>query len=203
MNLKKAVAGVALAGGVSMALMGAGSGLANAQPGGGGGGGCMPPQCGGPGPGGPGGGHGGPGGPPGGGDFRGGGPGGGPGGQDFHDRGPGGPGGPGDFRGPGGPGGPGDFRGPGGPGDFRGDGHDFGPRPNDAFGGFRGQPWGDGAAPWGWGAPPRAGWGGPFPPPGGVWNQGPVNYFGYNEQPIWDQGQNGWGFYFFGVWIPL
>ena len=30
MNLKKAVAGVALAGGVSMALMGAGSGLANA-----------------------------------------------------------------------------------------------------------------------------------------------------------------------------
>jgi hypothetical protein len=30
-----------------------------------------------------------------------------------------------------------------------------------------------------------------------------VNYFGYNEQPVWDQGQNGWGFYFFGVWIPL
>ena len=87
-------------------------------------------------------------------------------------------------------------RGPGGPGDF-------GRWPPDAFGGFRGAPWGDGAAPWGWGAPPRAGWGGPLPPPGGFWNQGPINYWGYDETPIWDQGQNGWGFYFFGIWIPL
>jgi hypothetical protein len=157
MNLKTAIAGVFLAGGVGLALMGAGSGVAYAAPGGGG---CRPPACGG-------------------------GPG--SGGQ----RGPGGPGGPGDGRG-----GPGDFRGPGRPGDF-------GPRPPDAFRGFRGAPWGDGAAPWGWGAPPRAGWGGPFPPPGGVWDQGPINYWGYNEQPIWDQGQNGWGFYFFGIWIPL
>jgi len=45
--------------------------------------------------------------------------------------------------------------------------------------------------------------GGPLPPPGGVWNEGPINYWGYNEQPIWDQGQNGWGFNFFGIWIPL
>jgi hypothetical protein len=30
-----------------------------------------------------------------------------------------------------------------------------------------------------------------------------VNYFGYNEQPIWDPGYNAWGFYFFGVWVPL
>jgi hypothetical protein len=36
-----------------------------------------------------------------------------------------------------------------------------------------------------------------------VWNEGPINYWGYNEQPIWDQSQNGWGFYFFGIWIPL
>jgi hypothetical protein len=91
---------------------------------------------------------------------------------------------------------PGDFRGPGAPGDF-------GRRPPDAFGGFRGAPWGDGAAPWGWGAPPPVGWGGPLPPPGGVWNEGPINYWGYDEQPIWDQGQNGWGFNFFGIWIPL
>jgi hypothetical protein len=194
MNLKKAFAGVALAGGVSMALIGAGSGLAYAAPGGGG---CMPPQC----PGGGGGGHSAPvGPPPGGGDPRG--QGGFPGGGD--PRGQGGPPG-GDFHDQGGPPG-GDFHDQGGPpgGDFRGGGpHDFGPRPPDAFGGFHGQPWGDQAAPWGWGPPPRAGWGGPFPPPGGVWNQGPVNYFGYDEQPVWDQGQNGWGFYFFGVWIPL
>jgi hypothetical protein len=42
-----------------------------------------------------------------------------------------------------------------------------------------------------------------LPPPGGVWNAGPINYWGYNEQPIWDPGQNGWGFWFFGIWIPL
>ena len=31
----------------------------------------------------------------------------------------------------------------------------------------------------------------------------PINYFGYNEQPVWDQGYNQWGFWFFGIWIPL
>jgi hypothetical protein len=36
---------------------------------------------------------------------------------------------------------------------------------------------------------------GPPPPP--------INYWGYNEQPVWDQGYNQWGFYFFGIWIPL
>ena len=30
-----------------------------------------------------------------------------------------------------------------------------------------------------------------------------MNYFGYNETPVWDPGFNGWGFYFFGIWIPL
>ena len=195
MNLKKAIAGVSLAGGVGLALMGVGSrggirgtgrrwrrwlyaaGLRRRRrtwtwwPAGSGW--TRRPRrpwtAGGPGDRGPGG----------------------PG-----DRGPGGPGGPGD-RGPGGPATPGGprTRRPGGPGDFRGPGgpHDFGPRPADAFRGFHGAPWGDGAAPWGWGPPPRAGWGGPFPPPGGIWNQGPINYWGYNEQPIWDPGQNGWG----------
>src|SRR5882757_6353640 len=193
MKLKQVVAGAAIGCTLGMTGISLGSGVANAAPP------CSPTpgaQCGGPG---------GPGGPP---PQRG--PEGppqndrGPGGPP-DDRGPGGPSGPGDFRGPGGPGGPGDFRGPGGPGDFRGPGGpgDFGPRPPDAFRGFRGAPWGDGAAPWGWGAPPRAGWGGPLPPPGGFWNQGPINYWGYDETPIWDQGQNGWGFYFFGIWIPL
>jgi hypothetical protein len=46
-------------------------------------------------------------------------------------------------------------------------------------------------------------WNRPLPPPGGYWDAGPVNYWGYDEQPIWDPGQNGWGFYFFGIWIPL
>jgi hypothetical protein len=36
---------------------------------------------------------------------------------------------------------------------------------------------------------------GPQPPP--------INYWGFNEQPVWDQGYNQWGFYFFGIWIPL
>jgi hypothetical protein len=30
-----------------------------------------------------------------------------------------------------------------------------------------------------------------------VWNGGPINYWGFNEQPIWDWGHNGWGFDFF------
>ena len=42
-----------------------------------------------------------------------------------------------------------------------------------------------------------------MPPPGGQWNNGPVNYFGYQETPMWNQGMNQWGFNFFGVWIPL
>jgi hypothetical protein len=32
---------------------------------------------------------------------------------------------------------------------------------------------------------------------------GPINYWGYNETPVWDPGFNQWGFRFFGVWIPL
>jgi len=141
-----------------------------------------------------------PGGPPG--DWRtpGGPPGGqGPGGPPF-DRNQGGP--PGDWHGPGGP--P-----PGGPplGDFNRPGdHDWrppwNPQDNDWRGRFHGAPWGDGLPPWGWGAPPPPAWDGPLP---AAWGPPPppINYFGYNEQPIWDPGYNQWGFWFFGIWIPL
>jgi hypothetical protein len=145
-----------------------------------------PPDRGGPPNGGP---QGGP--PPGGPDFRG--PGGDRGGPPPDRGGP-----PGDWRGPGGP--------PGGP-DFRGpDNHDWrppwNPQDNDWRGRFRGAPWGDGLPPWGWGAPPPPAWDGPLPPAWGP-PPPPINYFGYNEQPVWDQGSNQWGFWFFGIWIPL
>ncbi|MDX1884822.1 chitin-binding protein [Mycolicibacterium sp. 120270] len=137
---------------------------------------CPPGACG------PGGGSG-PGGPPG--DRGPGGPRG--------DRGPGGP--PGDFRGPDGP--PGDFRGPGGPPpDFRGRDN------NDWRGRFRGAPWGDNLPPWGWGPPPPPRWEGPLPPAWGP-PPPPIDYFGFQQQPVWDPGYNQWGFWFFGIWIPL
>ena len=102
-------------------------------------------------------------------------------------HGPGGPGGPGPgMHGPGGPGGPG--------GPWHGD---------DQRGYFHGAPWGDGPAPWGPGAPPRPDWNRPLPPPGGQWGYGPINYWGYQENPMWNPGFNQWGFNFFGVWIPL
>ena len=225
MKLKQIIAGGTIAGALGAAALGMGTGLANAAPG------APPPaQTGGHGappadnhdgpapgnfhppagpndPGGPGGrgGPGGPSGPPGGpGHPGGGGPGGpgDPGGHPLdHPGGPGGPGGPppGHPDGPGGPGGPGPWRGdpdgPGGPGGpWRGD-------PQRGY--FHGAPWGDGAGPWGWGAPPRPAWDRPLPPPGGRWAYGPINYWGYNETPVWDPGFNQWGFWFFGVWIPL
>ena len=114
--------------------------------------------------------------------------------------GPGGPGGPGGFvpggPGPGGPG-PGGPSGPGGPDGFRPGGSG-----NDWRGRFHGAPWGDGLPPWGLGAPPRPAWNGVLPPPWGP-PPPPINYFGYTQQPIWDPGHNHWGFWFFGVWIPL
>jgi hypothetical protein len=211
MKLNQLVAGAVIGCTLGAGGIATGSGIANAAP-------QCPPgvQCG-PGGGGPGGG--GPGGPPG--DRAPGGPPGGQGGPsgpppgDFNrgpDGGQGGPpggfpgGGPGDNRGPGG--GPGDNRGPdGGPGDFnRPGGHDwrppFSPQDNDWRGRFRGAPWGNDLPPWGWGAPPPPVWDGPLP---GAWGPPPppINYFGYNEQPVWDPGYNQWGFYFFGIWIPL
>jgi hypothetical protein len=121
--------------------------------------------------------------------------------------GPGGPGGPPPQRGPEGP--PrDDFRGPGGPpGDVRGpDNHDWrppwNPGDNDWRGRFHGAPWGDGIPPWGWGAPPPPQWDGPPPDQWGP-PPAPINYWGFQEQPVWDPGYNQWGFWFFGIWIPL
>jgi hypothetical protein len=107
--------------------------------------------------------------------------------------------GPGGAGGPGGPGGPGPgMHGPGGPGGPGGPWHG-----DDHRGYFHGAPWGDGPAPWGAGAPPRPDWNRPLPPPGGQWGYGPINYWGYQENPMWNPGFNQWGFNFFGVWIPL
>jgi hypothetical protein len=65
--------------------------------------------------------------------------------------------------------------------------------------------------------PPPGGWDGP-PPPGG-WNSpwngppryvaqaqgdfGPFNFDGYTAIPVFNPVFGGWGFWFFGVWIPL
>ena len=82
----------------------------------------------------------------------------------------------------------------GGPGAWHGDDH---------RGYFNNAPWGNGPAPWGAGEPPRPGWDRPLPPPGGPWNYGPINYWGYQETPFWNPQFNQFGFNFFGVWIPL
>jgi hypothetical protein len=31
----------------------------------------------------------------------------------------------------------------------------------------------------------------------------PFNYLGQQVNPVWDQGHNGWGFWFLNNWIPL
>jgi hypothetical protein len=36
-----------------------------------------------------------------------------------------------------------------------------------------------------------------------VWNQGPVNYWGFNQIPVWQPNFNQWGIWLFGIWIPL
>lgn len=180
MNLNRLLAGAAMGCALGAAPIGLAAGTANAEPPA-----CAPgTQCGpggdrvGPGRGAPGGpGSGGPGG------FVPGGPG------------PGGPGNPG----PGYPGGTSDF-GQGGPGnDWR---PPWNPQDNDWRGRFHGAPWGEGLPPWGWGAPPRPAWDGVLPQPWGP-APPPINYFGYTQQPVWDPGFNQWGFWFFGVWIPL
>ena len=82
--------------------------------------------------------------------------------------------------------------------------------------------WNDGPAPGGpppnWqGPPPQGGWGGP-PPPGG-WNRrwdgpprdavvaqvdfGPFQYNTYMVIPTFNWQFGGWGYWYFGVWIPL
>ena len=86
----------------------------------------------------------------------------------------------------------------------------------------RGFGWNNGPAPGGpppnwYGPPPPGGWNGP-PPPGG-WNNrwygpdrgiaqaqgdfGPCDYGGYTAIPVFNPVFGGWGFWYFGVWIPL
>ena len=82
--------------------------------------------------------------------------------------------------------------------------------------------WNDGPAPghppphWE-GPPPPGGWDGP-PPPGG-WNRpwdgpprdmdvarrdfGPFNYNTFTAVPVFNWQYGGWGYWFFGVWVPL
>ena len=116
---------------------------------------------------------------------------------------PSGPGGPAAPAAPGGPGGP-DNHGPGMSGEP--DGHDWrppwNPSDNDWRGRFQGAPWGKGLPPWGRGPPPRPPWDGPLPP---AWGPPPpqIDYCGFDEQPVWDPRHKQWGFWFFGIWIPL
>lgn len=49
--------------------------------------------------------------------------------------------------------------------------------------------------PWGWGPPPPLHWRG-HPPQF-------VDYWGYQVSPIWDPGFRSWGFWLFGVFIPV
>jgi hypothetical protein len=86
----------------------------------------------------------------------------------------------------------------------------------------RGFGWNDGAAPgypppnW-YGPPPPGGWDGP-PPPGG-WNRpwvgpqrdvvyarsdfAPFAYNTFTVFPVFNWYYGGWGYWFFGVWVPL
>jgi hypothetical protein len=91
----------------------------------------------------------------------------------------------GDFRGP-------DFRG----GDFRGG--DFNGDKGPWWASNRHEWWDDrnGQPPWGWGPPPPLQWnGGPLPQN--------INYWGYNVNPVWNDGPRQWGIWLFGLWIPI
>jgi hypothetical protein len=52
-----------------------------------------------------------------------------------------------------------------------------------------------GAPPWGWGPPPPYQWDGGPPRP--------FNYWGYNVNPVWNDGNAQWGIWLFGLWIPI
>ena len=80
----------------------------------------------------------------------------------------------------------------GGPGDHDGHG-DKGP-----WWASNAHPWWDdrnGPPPWGWGPPPAYQWQGGPPHP--------FNYWGYDVNPVWEDGFRQWGFYLFGIWIPV
>ena len=63
-------------------------------------------------------------------------------------------------------------------------------------------PWGIGLAPWGWGPPPPPAWAWPLPPPWGP-APPPFNYWGFTVVPVWDAYFQQWGFWEYGVWVPL
>jgi hypothetical protein len=86
----------------------------------------------------------------------------------------------------------------------------------------RGFGWNDGPPPGGpppdWdGPPPQGGWDGP--PPAGGWNRrwdgpprdvvvaqvdfGPFAYDTYTVIPVFNWEFGGWGYWYFGVWMPL
>jgi hypothetical protein len=52
-----------------------------------------------------------------------------------------------------------------------------------------------GPPPWGWGPPPAYQWTGGPPRP--------FNYWGYDVNPVWDDGFHQWGIWLFGLWIPI
>ncbi|KUI00149.1 hypothetical protein [Mycobacterium sp. IS-3022] len=53
----------------------------------------------------------------------------------------------------------------------------------------------DDRPPWGWGRPPAVQWRG-HPP---QW----IDYWGYRVHPVWDPGFKAFGFWLFGVFIPV
>jgi hypothetical protein len=63
-------------------------------------------------------------------------------------------------------------------------------------------PWGIGPAPWGWGPPPPPNWTGWIPP---AWGPAPApfDYWGLTVIPVWDPYFQQWGFWEFGIWVPL
>ena len=63
-------------------------------------------------------------------------------------------------------------------------------------------PWGLGLAPWGWGPPPPPAWAGWIPPPWGP-APAPFDYWGLTVIPVWDPYFQQWGFWEFGIWVPL
>jgi hypothetical protein len=52
-----------------------------------------------------------------------------------------------------------------------------------------------GMPPWGWNLPPAYQWTGGPPHP--------FNYWGYDVNPVWDDGFHQWGIWLFGLWIPI
>lgn len=74
--------------------------------------------------------------------------------------------------------------------------HDWRDRGGDWDKWWRANKWrNDDRPPWGWGPPPPLHWRG-HPP-------AVIDYWGYPVRPVWDPGFRGWGFWLFGVFIPV